>query len=100
MKYAMTSDGIIHQVTDEKVFYEHNPKAQDVTLITGVYKAFEKQQAISTVKRVDKEKLIELLAEQEKIIDSIGDYDTELHADTKKALQDIDDKIKNLGAEE
>ena len=44
MKYAITPDKRIHQVTDEKEFYENNPKAQDITALSNVHGAFEKQQ--------------------------------------------------------
>ena len=44
MKYAITENGKIHQVTDEKLFYSFNPNATDVTHIKGIYAAYERQQ--------------------------------------------------------
>ncbi len=44
MKYAITPDKKIHQVTDEKEFYENNPDAQDITALPNVYDIFVKQQ--------------------------------------------------------
>lgn len=43
MKYAITPDKKIHQVVNEKQFYEENPQAQDVTALPNIYKEFCKQ---------------------------------------------------------
>jgi len=45
MKYAITPDKRIHQVTDEQEFYKHNPKAQDVTELPNIYQAYCDQEA-------------------------------------------------------
>lgn len=44
MKYAITEDKKIHQVTNEKEFYKHNPKAQDISKLPNVYKKFLEQE--------------------------------------------------------
>jgi hypothetical protein len=44
MKYAITPDLKIHEVIDEKLFYKHNPKAQDITFLEGVYEKFCEQE--------------------------------------------------------
>lgn len=44
MVYAITPDLKIHHVINKEIFYKHNPDAQDITLLKGVYEQFCEQE--------------------------------------------------------
>ncbi len=49
MKYAITKDKKIHQVVNEKEFYENNPEAQDITHLSNAHEQFETQEENKTI---------------------------------------------------